>query len=511
VYIKAGKQTKQSQTINNGGKTPNFNNQELLMFCDDKSWKDDLEVSVYDDNVGSDALIGTSTFSLLNLMNPEDRSDADVEEPVKSYSLQHKGKGAGELRMGVRYLPAGKLTVKCVSGRKLRNPDSFGKSDPYIELSVDSQIKPQGDQKFKTSTHSDGGADPQWNFDCEMDIIDQYEISVKCLDKDLLSSDLIGSATVSLLDLFADAAASENSTATSDIWLPLSYDAGKKGMLPAGDVHLILYFVGAAGTTYPLYRPTITGDTAGMDGEDAGKEIEQAGDVLGVTPVTSATALSNIPAHLTDIRRGQLSLTLHSGKNVKGNDSSLQCYVVARLCDSKKGAFKKKSKTTKQVTEGDPQFVDEKLLFDIIDIEKLRAATKNDGESYSLTLELYDDNYISDKCIGKTVIQVKDLLLRPTVLLKQDFELDGNGGTLTASLQFLASYAGLVKMTLIEGRNLPNMGGMMDTQDPYERERSERKGALVPGLARANAPARLRRERAAGRGWRGRERETPHP
>ncbi|GMI16140.1 hypothetical protein TrLO_g13746 [Triparma laevis f. longispina] len=454
-----------SKTISNGGKAPSFNNQELLIFCDEKeSWKEDVEVTVYDDNIGSDAVIGRNTFSLMDYMNPKDVTDADKEEAVKSFSLLHKGKSAGELRMGTRFLPAGKLTVKCISGRELRNPDSFGKSDPFIEISAGSQM-PQLEKKFKTATHSDGGADPQWNFDCEIDVIDQYELSIKCMDKDMIGSDLIGDAELSLLELFKEAAATENNTASVDVWLPLAYSKGKN-RLPAGDVHLVLFFVGAQGTEYPLYRPTITGDSAGMDGVDAVGRVQAAGDVLNMTPVGSLEELTKIPASLPDLRRGQLSVTFHEGKNVKGSDSNLQCYAVAKLCNAKKGAFKQQTNTTKKVTEGDPQFTDEKLKFSIIDLAKLKSQS-NDGENVTLTVEIFDDNYMSDKSCGKCVINVKDIMLRPNYPWKQDFALDGNGGTISITLCFLASYAGVVKMTLLEGRNLPNKGGMMDTQDPY--------------------------------------------
>jgi hypothetical protein len=282
-----------SRTINNGGKTPNFNNQELLIFCDEKeSWKEDVEITVYDDNIGVDAIIGKHNFGLMNYMNPKDTADADAETGTQSLSLSHKGKMAGELRAGLRFLPAGKLTVKCIAGRELRNPDSFGTADPYVQLSADSQMQ-QLNKKFHTNTHSDGGTDPQWNFDCEIDIIDQFELKVECMDKDMLSSDLIGDAELSLLDLFKEAAASENSSASLDVWLPLSYSKNNERK-PAGDVHLVLYFVGAAGTTYPLYRPTITGDSAGMDGVDAVGGVQEGKNVCMHACMHATSAQCNI-------------------------------------------------------------------------------------------------------------------------------------------------------------------------------------------------------------------------
>jgi len=143
------------------------------------------------------------------------------------------------------------------------------------------------DVTLKTGTHSDGGADPQWNEAVEFDVIDQYEVKVECLDKDLIGSDLIGSGELNLQELFL--AAFENSkaggaSASLDTWLNLTYDhGGKRGVQPAGDVHLSVFFVGAENTRYPLYMPTITGGGGG----------EGAGEVLNVKPVASVGEVSD--------------------------------------------------------------------------------------------------------------------------------------------------------------------------------------------------------------------------
>jgi len=53
-----------SRTINNGGRAPNFSNQELLIFCDEKeSWKEDVEIKVRQSGERSDEL---KTPSLVN-------------------------------------------------------------------------------------------------------------------------------------------------------------------------------------------------------------------------------------------------------------------------------------------------------------------------------------------------------------------------------------------------------------------------------------------------------------
>ena len=473
VVAALGGQKARSKTVSNGGKNPTFNSEELLIWSDDQSWKQPMRLKVFDDDVGRDALIGETSVDILSVMTPEDANDADNEGSVVRGKLTKKSKEAGELGFGLRFLPCARLTVKCVGGRALRNPDGRGKADPYLVLSLDdSQIKECVSTR-KTPSHSDGGADPQWNYDIEFDILDQYELSIKAFDKDFMSKDdIIGSATYSLLPLFRKAALEvRTGSAMMDEWIQLSYMAGsKKGMVPAGDIHIMLYFASPLGVEYPLYRPSITGDTAAMGEEDAGSEVKSAGDVLSIPPLDSLERLLKRERECKEYIPGRFVVTFKQGYKCKGDDSTLQCYAVAKLGGSKsKGDFKKKTKTTPKVQNGDPQFGDERLIFDIKDIEKfLKNLKKNDDnddifDEIELEILLYDDNYLKDKEIGSVRIDVKELFFRPSRIWQQWWELDGNGGKLEMSLQFLAAYEGIVKMTLIEGRNLPGGGG----DDPY--------------------------------------------
>ncbi|GMI61965.1 hypothetical protein ScalyP_jg10959, partial [Parmales sp. scaly parma] len=167
--------------------------------------------------------------------------------------------------------PSGTLTVKVVGGKELRGSGS-GSIDPYVTLRTGGgQLKEVGEQKFKTPSHRDGGADPQWNYDVRFEVVDQVEIEVKCWDKDLLSKDdLIGEGKVCLRELFDKAATkgsggsgrgsgsgsgsgsgtdrSASSSAMTDVWVPLTHNSG----VPAGEVHLVLFFVGPVGVEYPL-------------------------------------------------------------------------------------------------------------------------------------------------------------------------------------------------------------------------------------------------------------------
>jgi Ca2+-dependent lipid-binding protein len=246
AYVECGKAKARGRTISNGGKDPVFGEEELLVYCDDDSWKKQGVITVFDDDIGRDAIIGKTEFDLLKVMTPEDKMDSDKEGGVVTGALV-KGKKkvdtGGELKYGMRFLPAGRLTVKAVSGRSLRNPDARGKPDPYLVLSLEDSQMEEGVQTKKTPSHNNGGCDPQWNFDVEFEILDQYELTIKCFDKDFMSKDdLIGSGTVSLLKLFSEAAANfRDGSGSQDVWVPLSFMAGsKKGSVPAGDVHIIL-------------------------------------------------------------------------------------------------------------------------------------------------------------------------------------------------------------------------------------------------------------------------------
>ena len=215
--VHLGNANVQTLTVSNGGKNPVFNNEHLI-WCDDKAWKEDMKIVIMDNDVGRDAIIGECKTDVLHVMTPKDITDTDAEGETISNKLTKKKKDAGELRYSLRFLPCARLTVKCVGGRNIRNPDSRGKADPYLVMSLDdSQIK-DGVQTRKTPPHSDGGGDPQWNYDVEFDILDQYEMTIKAFDKDLIGSDdIIGTAAYSLLPLFRKAVEEDDSDCSATL------------------------------------------------------------------------------------------------------------------------------------------------------------------------------------------------------------------------------------------------------------------------------------------------------
>ena len=122
----------------------------------------------------------------------------------------------------------------------------------------------------------------------------------------------------------------------------------------------------------------------------------------------------------------------------------------------------------------------------------VKAIGKSSNSSLSLTAEIYDDNYLKDTLLGSCEIDLKVLLKRPANWWKMDFDLEipekkvkkkktkkgaiekeavvdergmvKTGGRITLKMVFLAAYEGILRVTLVEARNLvnPDMVGMPD-------------------------------------------------
>ena len=182
----------------------------------------------------------------------------------------------------------------------------------------------------------------------------------------------------------------------------------------------------------------------GLDFDEIGKQPV----VFRQEPVDSWEDLLDSPQKLGTMKRGRLMVIVHSAKKVKGKDKSLQCYAVVRLAGAKKGKFKVLTKTTEVIKNGNPKFNDHACLFDIRDMEKLvDMIYKNGDKSLMCSVEIYDDNWMKDECIGKTTFDLKDILMRPSTPLKQDFPLDGlsEGGSVALTVNFFSCFNGICR------------------------------------------------------------------
>ncbi|KAF9430490.1 hypothetical protein BGZ94_006569 [Podila epigama] len=89
----------------------------------------------------------------------------------------------------------GHLYVKLNRANKLTNKDTFGKSDPFIEMWLD--------KSYKQRSKDTKGQDPVFNETFCFYVRDgQDKLYVRAVDKDTFSNDKIGDTKISLSNLF---------------------------------------------------------------------------------------------------------------------------------------------------------------------------------------------------------------------------------------------------------------------------------------------------------------------
>ncbi|KAJ1565689.1 hypothetical protein HK096_000225 [Nowakowskiella sp. JEL0078] len=121
----------------------------------------------------------------------------------------------------------GILKVTVVAARHLKDKDLAGKSDPYVQVYLD--------EKHKQNTKVVGGSlDPTFNETFTFAVNGEDKLHLKVLDKDILDSDAIGSAKVSLHEV------AEKGSWEGWVALPAWF-----GLTNSGEVHLQLHFTKA--------------------------------------------------------------------------------------------------------------------------------------------------------------------------------------------------------------------------------------------------------------------------
>jgi len=175
------------------------------------------------------------------------------------------------------------------------------------------------------------------------------------------------------------------------------------------------------------------------------------------------------------LQRGRLTVSCVSADNIMNKDSKLQPYIKLKLGNdaiSNPKAKAKKTKTAKKADAGGKcDFRNEKVHFNIQDPSTL---TDKDGCAM-LKLELYDDNFFSDKCVCVAEVDVTDSLSRPfhyndgPLVKTIDLHKPGTSedcGQLTIKLEFWAARTGVFRLQLKSAKNLYDVGNFADTQDP---------------------------------------------
>ena len=446
------------------------------------SFKNDVEVKLLDDDVGFDDIIGSCTFSLLPYMREAAtyrtrKSKKAKPVPVKSFSLKHRNKICGELRMSVQFLPAGSLTVKVVRAKGLRNPDRTGEPDPYVTLTMESLV-PSLQQQFTTLTHDNGGSTPIWNAIFNFDIVDQTEVVLKVFDEDFGLDDLIGSTNINIVDVIRDLGAAEG-------WHDIFYKSGGKRKV-AGKVFLEFSFEGYPKIRYPQYRPNLDGSDRVID------------CLVEEKPVTAFENLARLPDYdpLT-MAQGRLHLTFDRCRCVTycngiHMDNFPWIYVKIYLGGggSKPVEFRTRSAKNcvcnklggKGKAGMTAIFHQEQKKFDLVG--DISALIREGSHDFDLVVELWEERMPvlpltcnCHKLLGRLKIDLVPILSNPFRAVDDWFALqeecnESSGGAIKMKLKFEAGRHGMIILTLIEGKGLRNTAGLFgwllnDKMDPY--------------------------------------------
>jgi hypothetical protein len=449
---------------------------------------------------------------------------------MRNYMLVKGGKPGGELIAVLEFLPAADLVVTAIKGKDLRNPNWMGTADPYIYLESESMVATAGDWNVRSKVINKGGKTPDWGGEVldAVKIVDHDKVMITVYDSDIGKDDKIGFIELGMVDILG--------RGSKERWLKLKTKKGK----PAGDILVQIKCVLPMGTTeaamkrlaWPHCRPSSKPVVVGLlkgGGEAAGegdegevvkkeeKELSaneiweeawdeegnvyyfntqteemswdmpegfvdldtgEAIDVLGGLPVVGAAEeLTGYDRVLAAPSRGRLDVKIVECEGVEGKDSSLQCYAIVKLgAAKKKGDFWKKTKTTKKVEEGKPEFGKGVMSLNFRDMDKAKKVLGVEKgkewwevENVRLRVEVWEDNYMKDVKLGTAVIDVLELMCRPATPWEQWFDLeDGEGagaGRIKLHLQFLAVYEGMLRMKLLEGVGLKNPD-MVGAPDP---------------------------------------------
>lgn len=236
--LSIGQYSKRGRTIQKGGRNPYFGEEELLFWITEDLWVNHFHLRVFDEDIGSDDLIGETQFSVLHFMEKFGPQEHAI-------MLKNSGQNAGEILMKIEFFPAGILTIRCIAGKELRSVDAIGRQDPYVKITVEGRATKI---VMKTKTDTDGGREPEWeNEEFRFQIVDQYNMQVEIWDEDSVGEDdLVGSATISFLPIFRYGYIKD--------WLNLWFKGKFGNKDPAGQLQVEMSFEAPAGIAYPQHQ-----------------------------------------------------------------------------------------------------------------------------------------------------------------------------------------------------------------------------------------------------------------
>lgn len=152
-----------------------------------------LIISIYE--TPEDPKVGYAEVLLTPLVKiPETRHEVTVHSIYRDQSLAVEDKESAVLVLEIFFTENFRslLQVKVIEAELLRNTEAIGAMDPYVVMEL-------GSKKLQTTEKSDAGRKPKWGEDFEFEVNNpnqQFKLTV--FDKDVMSSDVVGSATINL-------------------------------------------------------------------------------------------------------------------------------------------------------------------------------------------------------------------------------------------------------------------------------------------------------------------------
>ena len=236
VKIKVGKTKIRGKTYKDMENTFEFKESDktkkLICWCNPNNYFDDIVLQIFDENFGTDSLLGEKVINLMEIMGK------GVAKDKHTYHLGTGKPGKQVFKGHIDIIPifyaAGTLVVNVISGKDLRSTEMIGKNDPYVIVEMKGgQGGKDSDSKEETQTLQ-GTNDPEWDAELNFEPCDHTEIKFTVMDDDTLSDDIIGTALFDLSTVYRKGVV--------DTWLNLTY--GKK-QIPSGSIHVVFTFWGA--------------------------------------------------------------------------------------------------------------------------------------------------------------------------------------------------------------------------------------------------------------------------
>ncbi|TNV81761.1 hypothetical protein FGO68_gene14942 [Halteria grandinella] len=204
-------------------------------------------------NPGYASQLGTTGSQIMGVISAQTRNTPSVHFSTQPTKIDHKDEQEDNARLNLGELSnlklknkessssppnkspkeedKGSIRIEIIEAKLTRDTETFGKMDPYVELTYDKDPK----LSLKTKTINEGGKNVKWNetFTIALKSEEEGQITLKVMDEDIGYSDLVGEAVLEvakLIESFSNQANKRN--------IPILYKDKKAGELTIDFRHI---------------------------------------------------------------------------------------------------------------------------------------------------------------------------------------------------------------------------------------------------------------------------------